>query len=50
MVGRLRSMALILLSIIFGMLTQYYWADTLANRFSRLGDGCGRPILPVWVI
>ncbi len=50
MVGRLRSMSLMLLSIILGLLTQYFWADKLANQFSFWRDGCGRSILSTCIV
>ncbi|CAM9208609.1 unnamed protein product [Chrysoparadoxa australica] len=41
MVGKLRSLSLVIGSIILGLLTQYYWADDAARYLSAWSGSCG---------
>ncbi|KAG5184707.1 serine incorporator/TMS membrane protein [Tribonema minus] len=40
MVGKLRSMGLVMVSIVLGLLTQYMWADKLADKLDQWNYGC----------
>ena len=40
MVGKLRSLALMIGSIVLGIVTQYWWASDAADRLSAWSDGC----------
>lgn len=40
MVGKLRSLTLMIFSVVMGLLTQYYWAEKAAESLSAWSDGC----------
>lgn len=44
MVGKLRSMGVIIISIVLGLLTQYLWAEDLADSLGAWAQSCeGNP-------